>query len=116
MYGRDISATSLQEIVAPFSQCPAAELDTVVLACTHFPLIKAELQQALPNIHNWIDSSEAIANRVGFWLHTLGLRTSDSQSPAENNEIIFTKTLPDTSGIAPLLQKLAIKKTSTLNL
>lgn len=116
MYGRDISAASLQEIVAPFSQCPPTELDTVVLACTHFPLIKPELQQALPNILNWIDSSEAIANRVGFWLHTLGLRIKGNPPPSENNEIIFTKALPDTSGITPLLQKLSITKINTLSI
>ncbi len=37
--------------------------DTVVLGCTHFPLITAELEQLMPGT-NWVDSGEAIARRV----------------------------------------------------
>lgn len=38
-------------------------VDTVVLGCTHYPLLRDELQQLAPHI-NWIDSGEAIARRV----------------------------------------------------
>lgn len=47
----------------------AASMDTLVLACTHFPLLKAELAEAaLPRRFAWVDSGEAIARRVGFLL------------------------------------------------
>lgn len=39
-------------------------IDTVVLACTHFPLLKNELKSVLPHIPIWVDSGKAIANRV----------------------------------------------------
>ncbi|WP_159270184.1 glutamate racemase [Zhongshania aliphaticivorans] len=41
----------------------ANDMDTVVLACTHFPLIQKPLASLMPNI-SWIDSGEAIARRV----------------------------------------------------
>jgi len=41
----------------------AAEMDTVVLACTHFPLVKDQLARQLPKLA-WIDSGQAIARRV----------------------------------------------------
>lgn len=48
-------------------------MDTVVLACTHFPLVKSHLQRLMPNIKHWVDSGDAIANRVEFLLtNTLG--------------------------------------------
>lgn len=39
-------------------------LDTVVLGCTHFPLLKPWLTQLSPTPLNWIDSGDAIARRV----------------------------------------------------
>lgn len=38
-------------------------MDTLVLACTHFPLIAGELSKHFPGVH-LIDSGEAIARRV----------------------------------------------------
>ncbi len=45
-------------------------IDTIVLACTHFPLIKDKLNEVLPKdlSINWVDSGEAIARRVEFLL------------------------------------------------
>jgi glutamate racemase len=116
MYGHDIKLQSVQKIVAPFAQYPTNELDTIVLACTHFPLIRPELQQALPHIRNWIDSSEAIANRVGFWLHELGLREGDDQKIHEKHQIFFTQKIADDSGISPLLKNLDIKTINILSI
>ena len=39
------------------------EIDTIVLACTHFPLLIQEFKLLAPQI-NWIDSGAAIARRV----------------------------------------------------
>ncbi len=64
-------------------------IDTIVLACTHFPLLKEELKANFDRPINWIDSGEAIAKRVASLLpnrdHSLaqvcqGFFTSDSPS------------------------------------
>lgn len=39
-------------------------LDTVVLGCTHFPLLQPWLSQLAPKSVHWIDSGDAIARRV----------------------------------------------------
>lgn len=39
-------------------------LDTVVLGCTHFPLLAEQLDACAPRSIAWIDSGEAIARRV----------------------------------------------------
>ena len=39
-------------------------IDTVVLACTHFPLVVDELQAAAPRPIRFIDGAEGIARRV----------------------------------------------------
>lgn len=40
------------------------EIDTVVLACTHFPLIRGELAATVPHPVTFIDSGEAIARQT----------------------------------------------------
>ncbi len=52
----------LKAILAPVFDDPRA--DTVVLACTHFPLLLDELKQVAPRTLRWVDSGEAIARRV----------------------------------------------------
>ncbi|MFP5414522.1 MAG: glutamate racemase [Gammaproteobacteria bacterium] len=52
----------LRTIVAPLFANPA--LDTLVLACTHFPLLAEALALAAPRPVHWVDSGDAIARRV----------------------------------------------------
>lgn len=52
------------EILPLFKTSAGPKLDTVVLACTHFPLLKPELEACAPWPVNWIDSGDAIARRV----------------------------------------------------
>ena len=82
LLGNEVTLEQLRPIVDRFQQYPT--MDTVVLACTHFPLLKSELQQALPSITHWIDSGEAIANRTGYWLNNIKTeqRTSTTFSTA----------------------------------
>ncbi|HEV2079778.1 MAG TPA: glutamate racemase [Allosphingosinicella sp.] len=40
------------------------QMDTVVLACTHFPLVEEELQAAAPRPLDFLDGSEGIARRT----------------------------------------------------
>lgn len=42
-------------------------VDTVVLGCTHYPLLLDSLKQSLPGVKFWVDSGDAIARRV-VWL------------------------------------------------
>ncbi len=61
--GIDVSMTAIEAELACF-RTGATVPDTVVLACTHFPLLKQEMMAALPEVLHWVDSGEAIARRV----------------------------------------------------
>lgn len=41
-------------------------IDTIVLACTHFPLLKAELAAASPHAIAFVDGSAGIARRIAY--------------------------------------------------
>ncbi|QLB41727.1 MULTISPECIES: glutamate racemase [Mannheimia] len=51
-------------------------LDTIILGCTHFPLVKAELKQILPNVRYFVDPGIGIAKRVVSLLETQGVAQS----------------------------------------
>jgi len=53
-----------QELGPLFTGRTGADIDVVVLACTHFPLLGDELKAAVRQSVKWIDSGAAIARRV----------------------------------------------------
>jgi len=65
------------------------QLDTIILACTHFPLIKEQLISVSPRPVNWIDSGEAIARRVSSLL-TTQLSMHPQQHNIQNTAIFTT--------------------------
>ncbi|NVK11656.1 MAG: glutamate racemase [Gammaproteobacteria bacterium] len=58
-----IDTTQLSKYVAELI-AGISEFDTMVLACTHFPLLKEELSAFLPNHIRLIDSGDAVARRL----------------------------------------------------
>jgi len=104
MYGHTPSPEAILETVASFTHYDSNSMDTIVLGCTHFPLLKQELQQSLPHIQNWIDSSDAIANRVGFWLHELGFQANTMAPSPRENTLVFTQKLTNESSQQKLME------------
>lgn len=58
--GRDVSGV-LKKILSPFKK---ADIDTLALGCSHYPLIKEQIQQILGLEVSILDSSAAIARQV----------------------------------------------------
>lgn len=92
--------------IAPLFNGPP--VDAVVLACTHFPLLREELERVAPYAVDWIDSGAAIARRVsallskrppracGLNAEDLAFTTAASLSPARAamfRDYKFTKLL-----------------------
>ena len=65
--------------------------DTVVLACTHYPLLLDRLTRLAPWPVDWIDPAPAIARRVSDLLGSPG-----GESDKAGAEIIFTSKRPHT--------------------
>jgi glutamate racemase len=65
LLGHAVDQDSLRRILSPFFDRAAdAWPDVIVLACTHFPLLRDELEAAGPAGIAWIDSGAAVARRV----------------------------------------------------
>ena len=61
--GETVDPNAVAEAVRPLRE--AEGLDTIVLACTHFPLLADELAQALPSVQ-FVDGGLGIARRIAF--------------------------------------------------
>ena len=83
-------ATIAAEIAPCFVQKDGTRTDTVVLACTHYPLLMAELRAAAPWPVQFVDPAPAIARRV---IELLG--------PAADIQAPLSALMHFTSGSAP---------------
>jgi glutamate racemase len=68
LHGRPVSDAAVLAEIGPCFRDDGSRTDTVVLACTHYPLMIARLEQLAPWPVNYIDPAPAIARRVGHLL------------------------------------------------
>lgn len=91
----------------------AEKMDVLVLACTHFPLLKEELIQQLPAQLSLIDSGAAIARRVEF------LFADCAEAPVgylPEHIAVFTKATTEAAQLAPALTRFNIFQQAYLNI
>ena len=84
-----------EDIAAELAPCFVGDgtdrTDTVVLACTHYPLLLDRLQRLAPWPVDWIDPAPAIARRVSDLLGSPGWDSDQAGA-----EMIFTSQRPHT--------------------
>ncbi|SEI56934.1 glutamate racemase [Allopseudospirillum japonicum] len=85
--GHPIKPQALMQSLQPLLLHP--HLDTVVLGCTHFPLLLSELSSLAPH-WQWVDSGAAVARRT---LEVLALHYTYPQIPMQKGgHVWFTDT------------------------
>ncbi|WP_413453542.1 glutamate racemase [Erwinia persicina] len=111
LHGQSVSIDDVKRILQPWLRMQEPP-DTVVLGCTHFPLISEELQQVLPEGTRLIDSGAAIARRT-VWL--LENESPDAFSPDENMAFCMDIT-EQAVQLMPVLQRYGFTKLEKLSL
>ncbi|MEQ5127981.1 MULTISPECIES: glutamate racemase [Providencia] len=76
LHGEILPLDEVAQAVKPWIKMKEAP-DTVILGCTHFPLIVEELEKVLPSGTRFIDSGAAIARRT-VWLINNQAEVTDS--------------------------------------
>ena len=62
--GEKVDVSAVRSATQPMFDAPAGgRIDTVVLACTHFPLLQDELRTAFPQV-TYVDGGPGIARRI----------------------------------------------------
>ena len=89
------------------SQPGGADINTVVLACTHFPLLEAELREALGAVQ-FIDGAQGIARRIAYL--TQGQRFART----EPDRALFTGEPERMSKLVPALRHYGLESVERL--
>lgn len=88
----EIAQEIAREIAPCFVDKDGQRTDTVVLACTHYPLLLDQFRKVAPWPVTWLDPAPAIARRVADLLN----ERPQAGTPAPSPQIVFTsgKTPP----------------------
>ncbi|MFD2229182.1 glutamate racemase [Alkalimarinus sediminis] len=80
--GGEVNNSELTDILAAFF-CPTLNrpVDKIVLGCTHFPLLRSQLERCTPQPIVWIDSGNAIAKRIKGVFDSLDIALDVSIAP-----------------------------------
>lgn len=111
LHGQPVAIEDVKRILQPWLRMQEPP-DTVVLGCTHFPLISEELQQVLPEGTRLIDSGAAIARRT-VWL--LENESPETSSQDENMAFCMEITAQAVQ-LMPVLQRYGFGKLEKLAL
>lgn len=85
-----------------------AEIDTVVLACTHFPLVQAELAAEFGPGVSFVHGAEGIARRVAH------LTKGQDLFRAVPDLALFTRDGPDVEALGPALAQYGLNHVEVL--
>ena len=81
------------QALTPIGQDPGA-VDTIVLGCTHYPLVDAEFRQSLPaHVRLW-DPGDRVAHHTADVLKALGQQAHAYQSVSQDSLQLWTSGQP----------------------
>lgn len=95
---------ALADILQPWIDAPS--LDQIVLGCTHFPILAAEIAKNYPHI-NLVDSGQAIARRLSFILQQQGYDLNSMQQPSLQHSLFTTAPIANKEAFMAACQQIA---------
>jgi glutamate racemase len=101
--GETVDPAVYARAAAGLRALPGGEaIDTVVLACTHFPLVAPELAAAFGAGVRFVDGAEGIARRIA------SLTAGQTWARRAADRALFTRGGPDVDALAPALARFGL--------
>lgn len=100
LHGAEVPLDELRKILRPWLRMSEPP-DTVVLGCTHFPLLADELITVLPEGTRLVDSGAAIARRTAWLLEN----EAPTRASTEENIAFCMSLTRETTQLLPVLQR-----------
>ena len=105
--GEEVSVDAVGDAARPMFGAPNGDrIDTVVLACTHFPLVEQELRAAFPGV-GFVDGSAGIARRIAYL-------TREQPWPTETPDGVAVFTSAEPRPLASALARFGLDQILTL--
>ncbi len=102
--GIPVDRDELRGLLAPLFGAGAPRVDTVVLGCTHYPLLLEDFEAVSPVGVRWLDSSPAIARRLVQVLADI----PPSNRPDNSEAVYFTAPIEGAKALTASLAKLGL--------
>lgn len=108
--GMDVEPDAVANAVKPMFEGPdGARIDVVVLACTHFPLVRDAIQAACPPGVKLIDTGEAVARQA--------LRVAPETVTLTAGPVAWvTGGVANRAALAPVLERFGFGRVETLDI
>ncbi len=107
--GEPTDLADYREVLSGLLDQPGGDrIDTVVLACTHFPLVAAELAAAAPRPLRFVDGGPGIARRIAH------LTEGQSWPAAASGEAVFTAPVEPSAALRSALADRGLDHISVL--
>lgn len=100
----EVNGAVADAVAALRSKERGAEIDTIVLACTHFPLLREELGEALGSGVALVDGAEGIARRI------VSLTQGQAFERSQPDFAVTTGPLQQFEALGPEFSKFSIDK------
>lgn len=98
--GEDVPPEAYAAAQAPLFEAEGGdEIDTIVLACTHFPLVRGQLIATAPHAVSYVDSGAAIARQ------TIRVLPADTLSGGQGGTASLTRPPDKTDAITRVLRR-----------
>lgn len=98
--GEDVAPEAFAAAQAPLFEAPGGDqIDTVVLACTHFPLVRGQLIATAPRPVSYIDSGAAIARQ------TIRVLPEKTETGGQGGTAFLTSPPADQGSIVRVLRR-----------
>lgn len=111
--GEAVSDEALaHELKALFGQPGGDQIDTIVLACTHFPLLRDRLERLLPANVQMVDSGDAIARRT---MNLLGQAEGSASSETETARLYLTAPVDGHSRLVKVASQYGFAETEIIS-
>lgn len=108
--GEQLNFTELKSVLEKLTNHRRGhDMDTLVLACTHFPLIRDEITYLLSPDITIIDSGEAVARQTINRLNLAGATSNDHEGSGEN-VAVFTGHEAGLEALEPALEALGMER------
>lgn len=105
--GEVVDVDAVRAAAQPMFDAPGGgRIDTIVLACTHFPLLEEELHAAFPQV-DYVDGGPGIARRIAYL-------TRDQSWPVEPRAGIAVFTAPPPEILLDALAAYGLTEVKTL--
>ncbi len=116
LYKRELDPEKLKSILFPIIQKP--DIDTIVLGCTHYPHLLAEMQLLLPQKITWLNPAPGVAKHLKTVLQKIEADCPAITKPPKTlpgkikSNMFFTKIDNSVQKITPILTNLGLTRIS----